>query len=373
MIRRRSLIAAAATTLSAQTLSWAQDKSNKGRGAYVAQIYDTSLSQQDVSRDFVVGSRCAWQELERSGSGQMAGIRYKAIEVDGSAANLDALLRTLLADPACLALSGTVGQTAARWVAHELDKQSERSAGLMQIAPWLHDVSHHEHSLRAFADHESQIGHALKTLAVVGLKQVGVVFANVQEQQSFQPVLQKLATNHRLQIRQLVANQGFYPLGLQLDAGTPAVLLFMSGTPELAQFSKGASKNGRHRYAVAMADVNAQTLHQMGIGASMPVVITQVVPLASSPSPLVRDYKQALSRFFDEPPGALSLSGYISAKITQKFLIQTAATSRTQIMAAAQRKLQIDLQGFVFDHNGSELQSAYVTQSMLTHDGRIIG
>jgi hypothetical protein len=122
-----------------------------------------------------------------------------------------------------------------------------------------------------------------------------------------------------------------------------------------------------------MADVNAQTLHQMGIGASMPVVITQVVPLASSPSPLVREYKQALSRFFDEPPGALSLSGYISAKITQKFLIQTAARTRTQIMAAAQRKLQIDLQGFVFDHTGTDLQGAYVTQSMLTHDGRIIG
>ena len=52
-------------------------------------------------------------------------------------------------------------------------------------------------------------------------------------------------------------------LGQRLTQSTPAVLLFVGGTPELVQFTQGIEKQARQRYVVALADVNLQTMVQM--------------------------------------------------------------------------------------------------------------
>jgi hypothetical protein len=346
----------------------------RGRATpYVAQLFDTSLAQQDVSRDFMIGSRCAWQEVQHSTLKSASVIHHKAMEVDGSEVQLQNTLNSLMDDPACIALSGTVGQSAARWIAEALDKQPESSSPLVQIAPWLHDLHPSPHSIRIFATQEMQISHALKTLALVGLKEVGVIFANAQEQRQFDNALKRLSQQHRLLVRPYLANQGFYQLGLQLPQDAPAVLLFMAGTPELAQFSKGAGKSNRHRYAIGMADINSQTLQQMGLGRSVPVVITQVVPLVTAALPLVRDYKQSLSKFFDEPPSPLSLSGYVSAKLTHKLLSAHSVRNRAQMASLAKGQWQVDLGGHVLEHDGLQPGKAYVTQSMVSSDGKLIG
>ena len=379
MLKRRTLcrasLLAGAGLLPAIQLANAQSLNAKTKTQpYVAQIFDTSLSQQDVSRDFMIGSRCAWQELQANNKSNHFGIGHKSIEVDGNAATLESTLNTLASDPNCIALTGTVGQNTARWMAEALEKQSSAPGNsLIQIAPWLHDGRAGFGSLRIFATQEAQIAHALKSLAVVGLKEVGVVFANAAEQRAYDFVLKRLAQLNQLQIKPYVAQQGFYQLGAQLGQDTPAVLLFMSGTPELAQFSKGTGKANRHRYAIGMADINTQTLQQMGLGRNVPVVITQVVPVITSALPVVRDYRAALSKFFDEPPSALSLSGYISAKLTQRLLAQANARTRAQVAALSKTQWQIDLGGYVVEYDGQQLVKAYVTQSMVASDGRLIG
>lgn len=376
MIDRRAFCAAAlagSASLSTPGVHAAGTDEHKTRATpYVAQLFDTSLAQQDVSRDFITGSRCAWQELSTLGSKGLP-VRHRAIEVQGTEAQLQSAMKTLLDDPACVALCGTVGQTTARWVADLLEHQSESSAPLIQIAPWLHDGRSSSRLIPVFASQDAQIAHALKSLAVVGLKEVGVIFATQQEQRQHESTLQLLSKKHQLQIKPYVAQQGFFLLGLQLPQDSPAVMLFMGGTPELAQFSKGAGAMNRQRFAVGMADINSLTLQQMGLGRNVPVVVTQVVPVVTSPMPLVRGYRSTLSRLFDEPPTALSLSGYISARITQSLLSQYGVRTRAQAAALTRTPWHLELGGHVVDYNGQQASNPYVTQSMVSADGRLIG
>ena len=375
MISRRNFCAASAASTWTFKTSTAQAAASEPRAktsAYVAQLFDTSMSQQDVSRDFMIGSRCAWQEMQQSNKTHL-NVRHRPLEVNGNAQQLESTLSSLIEDPNCIALSGTVGQGTARWVAQALERQTQGPGRLIQVAPWLHDLKPSSTSIRAFASFEVQIGHALKTLSVVGLKEVGVVFANLQEQSLYDPVLKRLSQQHQLQVRVYVAHQGYYQLGLDLPMDAPPVLLFMSGTPELAQFSKAAGKSNRHRYAIGMADINSQTLTQMGLGRNVPVVITQVVPVVNSALPVIREYRQALGKYFDEPPSALSLSGYISARVTQKLLSQSGAHTRSQVAALASSRWSMDMGGYDIESDGQSLHKAYVTQSMVASDGRLIG
>jgi len=56
-ITRRRLVVAGGAALCGRA-SWAQP--GKG-GITIAQIFDSSAEQQDVSKDFLIGSRAFWQ------------------------------------------------------------------------------------------------------------------------------------------------------------------------------------------------------------------------------------------------------------------------------------------------------------------------
>lgn len=94
----------------------------------------------------------------------------------------------------------------------------------------------------------------------------------------------------------------------------------------------------------------------------------------SSTLPVVRSYREALGKFFDEPPTALSLAGYLAARYAFEVLREVAGEpSRAAVLAAFQRRLAMDLGGFRVAFDGRRRAGAYVTQSMLTPDGRVIG
>ena len=53
------------------------------RSLVVAQIVDLTFSQQDVSRDFLVGSRSAWQDLNARGGVRGRAVQHVTLETDG--------------------------------------------------------------------------------------------------------------------------------------------------------------------------------------------------------------------------------------------------------------------------------------------------
>jgi hypothetical protein len=126
---------------------------------------------------------------------------------------------------------------------------------------------------------------------------------------------------------------------------------------------------------VALADVNLLTVLQMGGAKSTPVIVTQAVPMVTASSiPIVRRYRDVLSRLFDEPPAALSLAGFIAAQYTYEVLAEIdGAVTRASALAAFQQRTVRDLGGYRISFDANRRSATYVTQSMLTADGRVVG
>ncbi|MGH8848407.1 MAG: ABC transporter substrate-binding protein, partial [Polaromonas sp.] len=67
--RRQWLQRASLLTAGAAAPGWAQPGKSaaSSRSVAIAQVVDFSQAQQDVSKDFLIGSRAAWQDINARG------------------------------------------------------------------------------------------------------------------------------------------------------------------------------------------------------------------------------------------------------------------------------------------------------------------
>lgn len=375
-VLQRILAISAAAMLPASSLLAQRSRgtaSNGGRPWVIAQIVDTSAQQQDVSKDYLIGSRAAWQDINAQGGLQGRPVKHLSIETDGTATSLRTALDSVRDNPACIALSGTAGDRTAQALISLL--RTDR-LGLVHAAPWLQNTSSEldDSTFAIFADRQSQIAHIVKSLSIVGTKEFGVVYASAQEYAMYRADVERTAQRMNMQLITSLPVQDLKSVGQKLNASSPAVQLFIGGTPELAQFTLGLELQARQRYVLALADVNLQTMKEMGAARQTPVIAAQTVPMVNSSLPIVRAYRAALTRFFDEPPTPLSLAGYIAARYTFEVMNKVGAgLNRQSALAAFQKRESLDVGGFRVNYNATQRGSVFVTQSMLSKDGQTVG
>ena len=373
--RRRLLRGAGLLALVGAAPAFAQGAkaAASSRSIVIAQAVDFSQGQQDVSKDFLTGSRAAWQDINLRGGFRGRQVQHLTLETDGSPTSVRAAIDSIRDNQACVALSGTVGDQLASQL---LSLSQQGRLDIAHAAPWLQSSGAEidDRTFPIFAARQEQIAYALKTLSIMGLKELGAVYATAREKTSYQSELERIADSMQLKLTSYQGSDDLRLLGQRLLPSTPAVLLFVGGTPELAEFTQGLEKQSRQRYIVALADVNLQTMLQMGKARNSAVIATQPVPVVNSSLPVVRSYRETLARLFDEPPTALSLAGFIAARYTYEVLdgIQGAITRQT-VLSAFQQRATHDIGGFRVSFNSQRRSSHYVTQSMLTTDGRLIG
>ena len=372
-IRRRGVLAAAAAAALAAPAAWSQRGAKDRPPLLVAQLFDGSPNAEDVSKDFLIGSRAAWQEINASGGVRGREVLHQSIEVDGTPDSLRQAWATLSPNPACAVLSGTVSDPLACQVTALLEQEH---AGIAHVAPWLQNSSQAlgEATFAIFAGRREQIAHALRTLTIMGVQDVGAVFATPRDFALYRDDVTRIAGDLKLKLSSFQAKTDLAHLGQQLGPATPALLLFVGGTPELVQFTQGLDRQARQRYVVALADVNLQTVQQMGGARYTPIIGTQAVPMVTDPLPIVRSYRAALSRLFDEPPAPLSLAGYIAARFTYEVLNDIdGPVTRASALAAFKRRNPVDVGGLRVNADPAARGATFVTQSMLTADGRMVG
>ena len=376
--RRGWLQRASLFTAAAAAPCWAQSGkiarvSPAARSLVVAQLVDVSEGQQDVSKDFLTGSRAAWQDINARGGIRGRQVTHLTVETDGTAARVRTALIETLDNPACIVLSGSVGDTLATQVAAS---SSQLAFNIAHAAPWLQNSSLEvdDKTFPIFAGRQEQIVHAIESLSVMGLKAVGAVYASTREHAAYHLEVERIAAGMQLQLRSYQGVGDLALLGQRLATDTPAVLLFVGGTPELAQFTQGLQKQARQRYIVALADVNLQTLIQMGAARNTPIIATQPVPMVNGSMPVVRQYRDTLARLFDEPPTAHSLAGFIAARYTFEVLTSIdRPLTRQSALAGFQNRTNLNIGGFRVSFDARRRSSAYVTQSMMAPDGHLIG
>jgi ABC-type branched-subunit amino acid transport system substrate-binding protein len=373
--RRRSLRTLVGASIASVLPVWAQSSKGSGsnRALTVAQIVDISNSQIDVSKDFLVGSRTAWQEINAKGGIQGAPVRHLVMEVDGSPTSLRTAVDSLKTEPHCVALFGSAGDRTAALLASMLRREMPE---LPHVAPWLQnvDAAASTNTFPIFASRQEQIAHAIKSLSVMGITQVGAVYGSAAEFSAYRNDLEQIAKALKLSITPYHTNGDLRDLAQTLTSDSPRVLLFVGGTPELVRFAQGVEKQAAQRYLIAMSDVNLQSIQQLGASRFTPMIATQVVPMVNSNVPVVKAYRNALGRLFDEPPTPLSLAGYVSSRYTFEVLQGIEGTvTRTTALQAFVRRSPVDLGGLRITPDSRGQGTAYVTQSMVAADGRLIG
>lgn len=347
-------------------------KPASSQGPAIVQVVDTSAGQIDVSRDFLVGARAAWQDINTRGGVRGKAIRHVVLEVDGSTKTLRSAIDTIKGMPECIAAVGTAGDRLAGPFAAMLRKELPE---LPHVAPWLHNPGDGaDNTFSIFATRQEQIAFALKSLIVMGVQEVGAVYGNAGEATNYRDDVERAASELKLHIRSYTPTTTLDALAATLNAQSPRILVFLGGTPELAQFAQGIEKQAAQRYIVAMSDVNVVALQQLGISRFTPVIATQSVPPTNSNLPLVRNYREVLSRLFDEPASAQSLAGFVSARYCAEVLQATeGGLIRANALQAFAKRQAIDIGGLRLNPDSRKRTNVFVTQSMLGADGKIVG
>ncbi|BEU97305.1 ABC transporter substrate-binding protein [Acidovorax sp. DW039] len=338
------------------------------RNPVIAQVVDMSPGQQDVSRDFLTGSRAAWQDINARGGIQGRPVQHVVLETDGTAAQVQSAWQTAYRMSQCVALAGCVGHQVASLLARH-QSSTDATNPLPLIAPWLHQTlasSTTDTVFDVFADQRAQITHALKSLASMGVTELGVAYSAGQDTTQAQQSVSQAAQEQNVKVR---------PVGNGSSLAQP-IVLFIGGTPELHAFlGKLKLPAGRQCYVIALADVNLQVLAQMGgLPPRISVIATQTVPLVTSSIAIVRSYRETLARLYDEPPSPQGLAGFIAARYTAEVLQQTSgALQRSAVLSSLQQRRSVNLGGWNVSYQDKKRLAAFVTQSMLSPDGRIVG
>jgi ABC-type branched-subunit amino acid transport system substrate-binding protein len=374
LMQRRSLLRSGAVAGVLGVMSpWAWAQGPAARSPMVAQVVDSSNQTQDISKDFLVGSRTAWQEINAAGGIRGQTIRHQIIETDGSAAQMNATWVQLRSDSACIASFGTCADALA--ASFTVQSRAE-SSELAHVAPWLQSgsVDQGANTFSIFSTREQQIQHALKNMTTVGVDNIMVVYQSEAERRQNMQDIQRMAQSLKLALREMPVQADLTSQAQQISRTSTPLVLFVGGTPELVQFMRGWNPGTTLRYIIALADVNLQVAQQMLGNRHVPVIGTQAVPVVTGSLGVVRRYRQALAKYYDEPPTALSLAGYLSARYTAQVLQGVRGNlNRGNALEAFSRRQAMDMEGFRVAYDNGKLQSAYVTQSMLSADGRVIG
>lgn len=374
---RRRLMQATAGLAATSTLPvWAQGSAPaaSSRLPTVAQVVDMSAAQIDVSKDFLVGSRAAWKDINAKGGLRGKVVQHLVLEVDGSAPSLRAAVDTLKRLPQCVAVFGTAGDRAASQVAGLLRREMP---DMPHVAPWLQNLegdSEDSNTFPIFASRQDQIVHAVRSLSVMGISEFGAVYGSPAEHAAYRSGMERAAAALNMRLKSYSATADLQQLGPTLSHDSPRVLVFLGGTPELVQFSQGIEKQAAQRYVIAMADVNLQTFQQLGVSRHTSVIATQVVPMVNSNLAIVKAYRETLGRLYDEPPTPQSLAGFVAARYTHEMLQNAdGPITRLGALQAFQRRNSLDLGGFRITLESKTRSGTYVTQSMISPDGRLVG
>jgi ABC-type branched-subunit amino acid transport system substrate-binding protein len=374
-VRRLAIHSLGCLAATALAPSWAQNnnKDSVSKTLTLVQVADVSANQIDVSKDFVVGSRAAWQDINANGGFRGRPVQHRTVEVDGSEASLRQAVDAFKGQSQVIAYMGTVGGQVAERLA---DLMRREVPDIPHIAPWLQNANApvSDNTFPIFAPRQDQITHAVRTLSLAGVTEMGAVYASPSEYANYHQEVQRTAAALNMRVTAFGPIADLQHLAQTLTPQSPRLLIFLGGTPELLQFTQGITKQADLRYVIAMSDVNLQTLSQVGMSPHAPVIATQVVPLLNTSAAVVRAYRSSLVRFFDEPPTPQGLAGFIASRyVFETMQSLEGSATRANLLRTLQKRASTELGGFRIDLDGKRRGGTFVTQSMLSRDGRIIG
>lgn len=378
--RRRWLRGAAAGPLALAVCpparSQGRTKPAAGRPQQLVQLVDADPTQQELARDYATGLRLAW--AQRRAEGQvLPQLVSRPVDLQRAGAVAEAL-QQLKADDGVAGTVGIVGDTLAVQV---LDASAALGLKLAHLGPWMADDRHDARPelLPLFPSRGTQLKQALATVRGMGLQRITVVRAGGAQTGTTAPAggIDTLARPLGLALETLAAAdaRALPAVADALARQDSGLVLLLGGSAEMAVLTQAMAARRLHRFVLGLSDVDPATLVQMNPG-PVPLILTQVVPPpASSPLPLVADYRAWLKRLFDEAPSPVSLAGMVAGLGALEAWRRCGPTAgRESLLAEVQRRSPMVLGGFRLDFaSAGRRGSGYVTHTLMRPDGTLVG
>jgi hypothetical protein len=302
--------------------------------------------------------------------------QLSSVETDGSTTAARAALQAIKDDATQVAILGTAGEGLAL---ASLQESAQIKLDIAHVAPWLADpqMDADPRLFALFASREEQIRYVLKTLSVVGVNELGLVYPSQQHADIMQAGMAAIATRLQLKTRSLVIPKGqdITAYAARLPASAPFFLMFMGGSIELALFTQGLGQRKMQRYVLCLSDVDTNSFMQLNPGKTVPVIFTDVVPNPhTSKLPVVRAYRSALERLFAEDPSPVSLAGYLAGRYAAAVLVAAGpGATRARVLSEFQRRRPLELDGWHLAYSPQGRASSFVSQTLLNTSGNFIG
>ena len=161
---------------------------------------DVSQAQQDVSKDFLIGSRAAWQDINLRGGIRGRRVEHLAFETDGTPVSVRAALDSVKNNLACVAMSGSAGDQLASEI---VTLAQQQSLNIAHVAPWLQNsvTEIDDNTFPIFAGRQEQIAHALKNLSLIGVGEIGAVYGSARDYTLYRTEVERVAGAMQLQLQ----------------------------------------------------------------------------------------------------------------------------------------------------------------------------
>jgi hypothetical protein len=268
-----------------------------------------------------------------------------------------------------------VGDRLAVQTQAELRQQDPK---LCQIGPWMADSRFESDRNVAclFASRARQLQQGLSVMRNMGMNELCVVYASAAEQALYDPQVAEMAQAQGLRLSRLTGTPGtpFGTLASRVPASS-AVILCLATSAELALLTQAMAARGDRRFVLGLGDVDAPSLQQLAPGKGVPVILTQVVPNPSrGRTPVLEAYRTKLNQLFEEAPSAISFAGYL-AGLYAAALVNDAGSglSRDTLSAQVARRSPQDLGGWRVEFRDDQRGSRFVTHTLLSSNGQLIG
>lgn len=340
----------------------------------VGQVVDLSGPNADFGRDYSLGAKLYFDQVNSSGGINGRHIIYRSRDSGGSASSGLAAAQALVKDGASI-LFGINGDGVVEAINHDA---TIRNSGI----PIFGAISGSSRLgakdgvfyLRASTAQE--IEAMVANLAPLGIRSISL--ASTEEfAQEANAALEEAARRYGVRItarlRFDIAGDGPARAAQSIARDHPQAVIVAADTLAVGLFFKRYRSLDQGAFLCTTSQVNVRTLTSiMGLQTAHGLIVSQVVPNPSSFTELTREHKKLMERLADEPASHATLEGFVAAKGLVMALRRDGATGRGGLLQNLQKEGRIDLGGYDLNFAKGGRGSSFVELTVVSRNGQLI-
>lgn len=319
----------------------------------VMQILDRAGVNADLSRDYFVGAKLWFDQL--NGQGGVAGKRVRLVTTDtsGEPAEMERAAVTAASSGADV-LFGMVSDDA---VARIAANPAFRKTGVPLFAPVTGFAVNSEQSnvFPVRATYQTEINKMFDYALTLGFTKIAVLVSKDESMQKMRALFTEIAVERRVVLGAVeeldvdATDKDIDAAVARLKRAAPQAVMVAGDALLLGRFSTAIRKLSTGILIMGTSQVNHRAIMELAPKAmNGGMMLTQAVPAPNQgKSKLVREYIAAVRAGLEEQPNHASLEGYIAARALTEVLRTSRARNASEISAALRNTTSLDMEGVV--------------------------